>query len=112
MGIRKSADWMIQLDERILEHLEAKGWATPEMMTCRRWFPSYEGVISDRCKRLRYAGFIDPFHGEMYEITIEGKLYLDGEIDARHQPYPKASAVFKRWDFPPGWSPGPVKSRI
>jgi len=94
---------MIQLDERILEHLERKGWATPRMMARERGFPSYEGVISDRCKRLHYVGFIDPFHDEMYELTAGGQLYLDGEIDARHQPYPKASAVFERWDFPTRW---------
>lgn len=103
---------MIQLDERILEHLESSGWATPKMMARTRGFPEYRGVISDRCKRLHYVGFIEPFHREMYEITVEGRLYLKGELDARHQPYPKASAVFKRWSFPPGWNPGPRRLRL
>ena len=107
MCIRKSDRWMIQLDERIMEYIAEEDWATPETIAQDRRFPSYEGVISDRCKRLHYVGFIEPFHGEMYDLTTEGLLYLDGEIDARHQPYPKACAVFKRWDFPPGWSPGP-----
>jgi len=103
---------MVQLDEQILEYIGNGGWATPKMMAQNPGFPSYEGVLSDRCKRLHYAGLIEPFHGEMYDITIEGQLYLDGEIDARHQPFPKASAVFGRWDFPPGWTAGPVKFRI
>jgi hypothetical protein len=103
---------MIQLDEKILAHIEREGWSTPRLMAQEPGFPSYKGVISDRCKLLRYAGFIDPIHGEMYDITVEGRLYLDGEIDARHQPYPKASAVFERWSFPPSWTVAPRRSRI
>ena len=94
---------MMQLDERILEHLAGEGWSTPGLMAQTRGFPSYEGVISDRCKRLRYAGLIEPVHGETYDVTVEGRLYLDGEIDARHQPHPMASAVFQRWDFSTRW---------
>ncbi|ELZ22390.1 hypothetical protein C475_17798 [Halosimplex carlsbadense 2-9-1] len=103
---------MMQLDERIMEYIDREGWVSPRLLARERGFPETEGVIRDRCKRLRYTGFIEPFHGEMYDITIEGQLYLDGEIDARHQPFPKASAVFGRWDFPPGWTPGPVRFRI
>ena len=103
---------MIQLDERILEYVESQGWAMPSMLARERQFPEYEGVISDRCKRLHYCGFLDPIHGEMYDITAEGRLYLQGEIDAAHQPYAKASAVFERWDFPPGWDPGPIRFKL
>ncbi len=100
---------MTILDERILEYIDSMGWVSPRILACERGFPETTGLIRDRCKRLHYTGFIEPFHGEMYDITIEGKLYLEGEIDARHQPYPKASAVFQRWDFPAGWSSGPVR---
>ena len=109
---RKSADWMIQLDERILEKIETDGWTTPGMLAKNSKFPEYEGVISDRCDRLHYVGFIEPFHGKMYDLTVEGRLYLQGEIDAKHQPYPKASAVHKKWSFPPGWQPGPLRFRL
>ncbi|WP_336001466.1 hypothetical protein [Halorientalis halophila] len=111
---RKSAKWMIQLDERILEHIEEQGWSTPKMMARKRGFPEYLGVISDRCKRLYYVGFMEPLVEDsgMYDITVEGRLYLKGEIDARHQPTPIASAVHKTWSFPPGWSPGLFQSRL
>lgn len=109
---RKSADWMIQLDERILEQIENDGWTTPGMLARKSDFPTYRGAISDRCKRLHYVGFIEPFHAEMYDLTVEGRLYLKGDLDARHQPIPKASAVHKRWSFPPGWQTGPVRSRL
>lgn len=95
---------MVQLDERILEHLEGEGWSTPRIMAKEHGFGASEGRIRDRCDRLHYVGFIEPIHGEMYDITVEGRLFLRGEIDARHQPIPKASAVFKRWSFPARWS--------
>jgi len=97
---------MILLDERILEHIKENGWSTPKMMAQERGFPGAEGVISDRCKRLHYAELLDPIHNEMYEITVEGRLYLEGELDARHRPRPTASAVHKRWSFPAGWTHG------
>jgi len=108
---RKSADWMLKLDERILEQVEADGWTTPGMLVRKPEFPEYEGVISDRCKRLYYVGFIEPIHGEMYDLTIEGRLYLQGELDARHQPTPTASAVHKRWSFPARWTHGLLINR-
>jgi hypothetical protein len=109
---RNPARSMVQLDERILEHIESEGWATPKILARERGFPQSEGRITDRCKRLHYCGFLDPHHGEMYDITVEGRLYLKGDLDARHQPTPKASAVFERWSFPADWSPGPVKFRM
>lgn len=109
---RTSAKWMIQLDDRILENIASEGWSTPSIMAKARGFTAPEGVIRDRCKRLHYAGLAAPIHGRMYELTGEGQRYLDGDLDARHQPYPKASAVFKRWSFQPGWSPEPARLRL
>jgi len=108
---RNPARSMVQLDERILEHIESEGWATPKTLARERGFPQSEGRITDRRKRLHYCGFLDPHHGEMYDITVEGRLYLSGDLDARHQPTPKASAVFERWSFPADWTPGPVRFR-
>ena len=79
---------MEQVDERILEFLDSVGWATPRIMAKERGFESGEGRIQERCERLVYAGLVSPMHGEMYEITQWGVLYLQGEIDAEHQPIP------------------------
>ncbi len=100
---------MILLDERILEQIDEHGWSTPKMMARHRTFPEYTGVISDRCKRLHYAGLVEPFHGEMYDLTVEGRMYLKGDLDARHQPIPTAAAVHKRWSFPPTWHTRPIR---
>jgi hypothetical protein len=42
---------------------------------------------------LTYAGLIAPIHESMHEITTCGMLYLDGEIDAAHQPRPEVRAL-------------------
>ena len=93
---RKSAYWMEQIDERILEHLSENGWSKPRIMARERGFESSRGRIRERCKRLQYVAFVAPMHGEMYEITTWGLLYLDGEIDARHQPTPTVDRVLKK----------------
>lgn len=88
MPLRKSDWWVQQVDERILEYLREQGWATPTVLSRARGIDASEGRIAERCARLVYAGFVAPIHGETYEITRWGQLYLDGEIDARHQPTP------------------------
>lgn len=84
---------MEQVDDRILEHIAEDGWSTPSVMASRPEFDATEGILSDRCKMLTYAGFLAPIHGRTYELTTWGQLYLDGEIDAEHQPRPEARAI-------------------
>lgn len=95
MAPRKSDWWVEQLDERILEYLDEEGWATPRILTRKRAFTASEGRIAERCELLVYAGFVAPVHGEMYDITRWGQLYLDGEVDARHQPTPTKERVLR-----------------
>jgi len=79
---------MKQLDERILEHLDCKGWATPSIMAKTKGFSASEGHIRERCLMLADIEFISPYASNMYELTTDGILYLHGEIDARHRPEP------------------------
>lgn len=95
MQKRKSAFWMKQLDERILEHLDSHGWATPRMMTRKSRFTASEGHIQERCHMLHYAGLVGLLHGEMYELSLDGMLYLQGKIDARHRPRPTVDRVLR-----------------
>lgn len=90
MALRKSDWWVEQVDERIMEFLDEQGWATPRLMARERGFSASEDRIGERCEMLVYAGFVAPLHGEMYELTQWGRLYLDGEVDARDQPTPRA----------------------
>lgn len=86
---------MKQLDERILEHLETEGWATPSTMAEEKGFTASEGHIWERCQMLHYVRFIAPIHGDMYELTTDGKLYLEGKIDAEHRPRPTVDRVLR-----------------
>jgi hypothetical protein len=96
MQRRKSAFWMKQLDERILEVLEVEGWSTPSILARERGFCASEGHIRERCQMLQYAGLIAPISGDMYELTIEGIHYLDGKIDARYRPWPTPGRALNR----------------
>jgi hypothetical protein len=87
MGVRRlDADWMQQLDERILEYLADEGWATPGILARDLGLRASRGRIRERCRALQYAGLAAPFAGECYEVTTGGQRYLEGELDAAHQP--------------------------
>ena len=90
MKQRQSATWMVQLDDRILEHLNEESWSSVDVMVSQSHFRASRGRIRERCQMLACSGLIAPIHHDMYEITNWGTLYLDGEIDADHQPRPKS----------------------
>lgn len=87
--------WVEQTDERVLEYLAERGWATPAILAGERGFSASEDRIAERCEMLRYAGFVVPLYGDAYEITRWGRLYLEGEVDARHQPTPTVDRVLR-----------------
>jgi len=93
--MRRSAFWMRQLDERILEYLHEEEWGTPEMMEASSDFGVSVGQISERCQMLRFAGLIVPIYDDAYELTTDGQQYLEGEIDARHRPWPTVDRVLR-----------------
>lgn len=80
---------MQQIDERILEYIDAEGWVTPRILASR---PRFRHASLDRLRErlewLVYAGLLAPISGYMVDITTEGARYLDGDLDARDQPRP------------------------
>jgi hypothetical protein len=86
--MRRTARWMQQLDERILEYLARDGWATPAIISREVGLEASKARIRERLRALRYAGFVAPFAGDCYELTTWGQLYLEGDLDAAHQPRP------------------------
>lgn len=95
MSLRRSANWMCALDDRILEHLEQENWSSPKIMASRPRFRASQGRFQERCKMLSYAGLIAPIYEEanMYEITGEGQQYLAGDLDAEYLPKPSPKAI-------------------
>ena len=45
-----------------------------------------EGHIEERIGKLRHIESVALIHGDMYELTTDGKLYLEGQIDAQYRP--------------------------
>lgn len=86
---------MTQQDDRILEFLAAEGWATPRLVAREASIHVSAGVVEERLHFLGYAGFVDRIHGDTYEITRWGHRYLDGDIDAAHQPRPTVDRVLR-----------------
>jgi hypothetical protein len=78
---RREAEWMCQLDERILEHLQADGPAGPERIAGEITGTASAERVIERCQRMEGAGLVwpDPV-GWRYGITQLGELYLDGDL--------------------------------
>ncbi len=81
------------LDDRILEHLNENSWSSPGVIASKPDFRVSESRIKERCEMLVWSGLVAPIHQDIYEITIWGMRYLEGEIDAAHQPRPSPQVV-------------------
>ncbi len=85
--MRKSGQWMQQLDERILELLDQDGFSTPALIAKDSRFEDLdasEARIRERCRELTERELIEPFNAtsDMYELTNWGVAYLRGNLDA------------------------------
>ncbi len=82
---------MCTLDERIIEYVAEDPLASPRIMESVMQFDASERRIRERCLMLADAELIAPLSRdlEMYEVTSEGQRYLQGKLDAEHQPKPK-----------------------
>ena len=69
MRLRKTAAWMAQLDDRILEYIAEESWSSPAIMARSAEFSASEARLAECCRMLVYAGFLVPIHAEMYELT-------------------------------------------
>jgi predicted transcriptional regulator len=84
--MRKSADWMAHVDERILEFLSEYGNHQPSQIATRleeigagmEYHPNYVGR---RCRTLTDYGLLRNIGNGVYQITDEGEQYLAGELD-------------------------------
>lgn len=103
----KSGSWMVHVDERILEHLretesELTAWEIAVDIDARA------GLVRARCETLTHAGFLRRRDRDRmdarYSLSLWGRLYLDGEIDAdlrRPTPRPRPAHAVR-----PGWFVG------
>jgi hypothetical protein len=104
--MRQDAEWMCQLDERILEHLDDDTWSTARLLSQHFRSTCSVNRIESRCVALADAGLVAPVRdgSSMFEITTIGRLYLKGEIDAdlrQPTPAPRPPHAVR-----PGWYAG------
>jgi len=82
MRLRKSADWMVLWDDRILEILQIDGFKSCGMIEKYNEIHVGSAHISNRLKKLAEHNLVEPVGRGMYDITEEGVLYLEGYYDA------------------------------
>lgn len=99
--MRKSADWMVLLDDRILELLreDEDGILSPSEVAADRRITYGSNYVGKRLRKLADEGFVQRFGSGVYRITEQGEAYLDEEYDA----------IEERWiDDEQGGTDGPT----
>lgn len=83
MARRKPSNWMRQIDERILEHLQDEYSSTPSLMASNVWIRASEEKIRNRCFRLSQIELVSKIGKDTYEITEIGEHYLQGNLNMK-----------------------------
>lgn len=80
--MRKSARWMVLLDDRILEYVSENGPTLPSDIANDDRIPYGAQHIGNRCRKLAENGFLDNLGNGVYVITQRGRDYLNEEFNA------------------------------
>ena len=78
--MRKSADWMVPSDDRILELLREHGNLTPQAI--EDFGGPGAGHAQNRLPILTEYGLTRRLSRGLYQITEEGEKYLNEDLDA------------------------------
>jgi predicted transcriptional regulator len=78
--MRKRADWMVPIDEPILEYIRTAGEVNPAVVG--RNIGTHQNYAGERCRKLAIYGLLNRFEDGYYSITDLGEQFLDGELDA------------------------------
>lgn len=79
--MRKSGEWMVLVDDRILEYIREHGGGTPGEMAKSDYIRVSRQHVGRRCRKLADHGLLVEIGNSAYVITDRGEAYLDGEID-------------------------------
>lgn len=80
--MRKSGDWMVLCDDRILEYIEKNDSGSPTEMEESGLVRFSSQYIGQRCKELAEYGLLRHLGNGVYVLTEAGEKYLKGELDA------------------------------
>ncbi|WP_420182396.1 MarR family transcriptional regulator [Haloarcula sp. KBTZ06] len=79
--MRYSGEWMVLLDDRILEHLEGTETTTAKELSEQDFIVRSRQQVSNRLNKLAEHGLVKDLGNGVYRITERGEKYLVGEID-------------------------------
>lgn len=79
--MRKSGEWMVLVDDRILEFIRENGGGTPGEIAKSDYIRVSSQHVGRRCRKLADKGLLYHVGNSAYTITERGEKYLDGEID-------------------------------
>ena len=85
--MRSHADWMVEVDERILEFLDERGNHPPsairdQLAEIGSGMDYSSQHINNRCRKLRDHGLVTNVASGVYSITDTGRDFLTGDLDA------------------------------
>jgi len=78
--VRKRADWMRPVDERILETMRDEGNLTPQAL--EDYDITVRNHASNRLSELAKYGLVERISRGLYRLTDTGKAFLDEDLDA------------------------------
>lgn len=80
--MRKQAEWMGKWDDRFLEFINENGSGAPTEIANSDYITVSKQYISRRLNELAENGLLRPLGNGVYQITLEGTLYLFEDYDA------------------------------
>lgn len=82
--MRKHAEWMSILDERILEFLSDQGPRQPAQIADELESQGMEynrKYVGRRCQKLSEKALLENLGNGIYSVTSKGEEYLDGHLN-------------------------------
>ncbi|MCU4750888.1 phage repressor protein [Halobacteria archaeon AArc-curdl1] len=82
--MRKHAEWMTILDDRILEFLSEQGPRQPSQITdglAELGMEYNSKYVGRRCQELADDALLENLGNGIYTTTSKGEEYLDGELN-------------------------------
>ena len=85
--MRHSGDWMVLVDDRVLEYLRENETGSPTEMMSKGPIRYSSQYIGRRCKKLKDKKLVRHLGNGVYTITEDGEAYLEGRLDTENWTY-------------------------
>jgi hypothetical protein len=79
--VRKRAEWMRPVDERIMETMRDEGNLTPYALD-ETFDVAVANYASNRLSKLAQYGLVERLGRGLYRLTEDGRAFLEEDLDA------------------------------